>query len=140
MSVDPTVSPSRHDLDGRDDLELLVREFYRAVAMDDLLGPPFEAARADWHAHIATLVDFWAWQMFGEPGYSGHPLLAHRPVHERTPLGPSHYRRWIGLFAETVDEHFSGDIAEAIKTRARKMAAAMARLLGSDDSSRSVAG
>ena len=62
---------TRADIVDRDDIELLVRNFYRDAAMDDVLGPVFEAARVNRNAHIATLIDFWAWQLLGEPGYDG---------------------------------------------------------------------
>lgn len=117
------------DIVDRDDIEHLVRDFYRAAAMDDLLGPVFEAARVDWNAHIATLIDFWSWQLLGEPGYDGHPLRAHEPIHARTPLSHVHYQRWIALFCETIDESFRGPRADVAKGRGRKMAAAMERLL-----------
>ena len=53
---------------------------------DDMLGPVFEAADVDWTVHIAKLIDFWAWQLLGDPGYEGNPLRAHEPVHARTPF------------------------------------------------------
>ena len=117
------------DLADRADVESLVRDFYRQAAMDDLLGPVFEAARVRWDAHVATLVDFWAWQLLGEPGYEGQPLRAHEPVHARTPLSHRHYERWVELFCDTVDASFRGERAEIAKGRGRKMAAAMERLL-----------
>ena len=83
----------------------------------------------NWHAHIATLIDFWAWQLLGEPGYEGQPLRAHEPVQARTPLSHAHYERWIELFCDTVDTSFAGPRAELAKGRGRKMAAAMERLL-----------
>ena len=46
----------RSDLVDRVDIDRLVRDFYRDAAMDDLLGPVFEAADVDWNVHIATLV------------------------------------------------------------------------------------
>ena len=98
----------RDDIADRDDIEVLVRNFYRDAAMDDLLGPVFEAARVNWNAHIATLIDFWAWQLLGEPGYDGHPLRAHEPVHARTPFAHSFYERWVELFCGTVDASFRG--------------------------------
>lgn len=115
----------RQDLDDRVAIELLVRNFYREAAKDSVLGPVFEAARVNWHAHIATLVDFWAWQLLGEPGYVGQPLPAHEPEHARTPLGRAQYERWAALFSETVDAWFAGPIADAAKTHAQKMASAM---------------
>ena len=72
------------------------------------LGPVFEAARVNWNAHIATLIDFWAWQLLGEPGYDGHPLRAHEPIHARTPFAHSFYERWVDLFCGTVDASFQG--------------------------------
>jgi hemoglobin len=119
----------REDLVDRLGIELLVRNFYRDAAMDDLLGPVFEAAHVNWNAHIATLIDFWSWQLLGEPGYEGQPLRAHEPVHARTPLSHAHYERWVSLFCDTVDASFDGPNAELAKGRGRKMAAAMERLL-----------
>ncbi|MHB1139374.1 MAG: group III truncated hemoglobin, partial [Microthrixaceae bacterium] len=68
-------------------------------------------------------------QLLGERGYVGQPLLAHRAVVERVPFGAEHFERWIDLFDETVDEHFCGPVAELAHGRARKMAAALQRLL-----------
>jgi hemoglobin len=75
---------NRGDITTRIDVELLVRSFYRYAAMDELLGPIFRQADVNWDDHIATLTDFWSWQLLGEPGYTGHPLRAHEPVHART--------------------------------------------------------
>jgi hemoglobin len=119
----------RHDLAQRRDVELLVRTFYRAAAMDDLLGPVFAAAHVDWPAHLATVTDFWMWQLFGVRGYTGNPLLAHRPVDRMVPFTDAHFERWLSLFTETVDEHFEGPVAELAKARAAKMARALQRLL-----------
>ena len=117
------------DIVDADDIEHLVVDFYRAAAMDDLLGPVFAAADVNWAAHIATLIDFWSWQLLGEPGYSGNPLRAHEPAHAHTPFTPAHYAQWVELFVETVDHLFVGPRAELAKARGRKMATAMERLL-----------
>ena len=120
---------ARENIVDGDDIDLLVRNFYRDAAMDDLLGPVFEAAHVNWNAHVATLIDFWAWQLLGEPGYDGRPLRAHEPVHARTPLSHSHYERWVDLFCDTINASFRGPHAEVAKGRGRKMAAAMERML-----------
>ena len=124
----------RHDLAQRRHVELLVRTFYRAAAMDDRLGPIFSAARVDWPAHIATVTDFWMWQLFGVRGYEGNPLIAHRPAHRKTPFTPAHFERWLALFTETVDELFEGPVAELAKARGTKMAQALQRLLRGESS------
>lgn len=117
------------DIADRDDVERLVRDFYRQAAMDDVLGPVFEAAAVDWRAHIATLVDFWSWQLLGVRGYEGNPLRAHASVHHVVPFTAAHYARWLDLFESTVDSLFAGPVADLAKARGRKMAAALARLL-----------
>ena len=117
------------DLRDADDIDGFVRAFYRLAATDDLLGPVFEEAGVDWSVHIPTLIEFWSWQLFGVPGYEGQPLLAHRALQAATPFRPEHYERWLEIFDDTMDEHFSGPTAELAKARARKMAAAMRRLL-----------
>ena len=124
----PAPAPVR-DLRDADDVDGFVRAFYRRAAMDDVLGPVFEAAGVDWSVHIPTLIEFWSWQLFGVPGYEGHPLLAHRHLQAATPFRPAHYERWLEIFDDTIDERFIGPTAEAAKARARKMAAAMRRLL-----------
>jgi hemoglobin len=125
----------RHDLATRRDVELLVRTFYRAAAMDDVLGPVFAAAHVDWPAHLATVSDFWMCQLLGVRGYEGNPLLAHRPAHRNTPFTDAHFDRWLALFTETVDEHFAGPVANLAKTRAAKMAHALQRLLRGESAS-----
>ena len=123
---------NRKDLVTRGDVELLVRSFYRYAAMDELLGPIFSAAHVAWDDHVATLTDFWSWQLLGERGYTGHPLRAHEPVHARTPFADAHYERWLDLFVSTVDEHFVGNTAELAKHRATKMANALRKLLNGE--------
>jgi hemoglobin len=119
----------RRDVATRRDVELLVRTFYRAAAMDDVLGPVFRAAHVDWPHHLAVVGEFWMDQLFGTGGYEGNPLRAHEPVDRRTPLTAAHFERWLQLFDETVDELFDGPVADRAKARAATMAQALKRLL-----------
>ena len=123
------MNDDRAELRSRDDVERLVRSFYRDAAMDDLLGPVFAAAGVDWPSHIDRLTDFWCWQLLGESSYAGNPLRAHLPVHGRTPFTDAHFERWLELFTATVDHHFRGPTADVAKSRATKMATALRRLL-----------
>lgn len=117
------------DLKTREDIDRLVRDFYRQVAMDDVLGPVFSGADVDWSVHLPKLGDFWAWQLLGERDYTGNPLRAHEPVHARTPFEPVHYQRWLELFDTTVDDLFHGPNADTAKQRAHQMARSLRRLL-----------
>lgn len=123
------VEESRPDLDGREQIERLVRDFYRDVAQDDLLGPIFAAAHVDWPTHLDKLVDFWAWQLLAQRGYDGNPLRAHESVHALVPFRAEHFERWLHIFEETVDGHFEGPFADLAKHRAQRMARALQRLL-----------
>ena len=117
------------DLGSRTQVYQLVRRFYRRCVQDELLGPIFDTQVADWDHHFDVITEFWMWQLFGERGYHGQTLDAHRHVHEAMPLGTEHFGRWVELFCETVDELAVGPVAETAKQRGRKMAAAMERLL-----------
>lgn len=125
----------RHDLATRRDVQALVVRFYRAAAMDDLLGPVFAAAHVDWPGHVDTVTDFWMWQLFGVRGYEGNPLRAHEPVDRRTPFTQAHFDRWLALFTETVHEQFEGPKADLAMARAAKMAHALQRLLAGESAS-----
>jgi hemoglobin len=127
--VSSPAQPS-HDIRHRGDIEEIVRAFYRDVATDDLLGPIFAGMGVDWPSHIELLADFWAWQVLGKPGYAGHPLRAHEPVHAAFPFEHRHFERWLELFTATVDGHAAGPKADACLQRAAKMANALERLLG----------
>jgi hemoglobin len=121
------------DITDRADIEELVRAFYRDVATDGLLGPVFEGADVHWPSHIDTLTRFWSWQLLGQPGYDGNPLLAHAPIHRDRPFTDAHFERWLDLFTSTVDGHFTGPVADTAKHRAAKMARALQRLLDGRD-------
>jgi hemoglobin len=120
---------ARTDLADREDVEDLVRAFYRDVATDDVLGPIFARAEVDWPAHIGTLTDFWCGQLFGQRGYEGNPLRAHQPLHRDQPLTAGHFDHWVDLFSATIDERFAGPTADLAKARAKSIAATLRRLL-----------
>jgi hemoglobin len=114
------------------DIEVLVRDFYRDVAMDDVLGPVFERAGVDWSVHLPKLVDFWTWQLLGDRVYEGQPILAHVSAHQRTPFTERHYERWLSLFTATIDGRFGGPTADLAKARADRIASTMQRMLADE--------
>lgn len=132
MSIPPKhpLPPPSSDLDSREAIDSFVRDFYRQVAQDDVIGPVFAGMNVDWGVHVPKLIDFWCWQLLGERGYDGQPLRAHEPVHDRFPFEPAHYERWLNLFETTMDINFVGPRAEAAKYRAHRMANALQRLMG----------
>ncbi|OCB30288.1 cyanoglobin [Mycobacterium malmoense] len=122
------------DLATRADVEALLRRFYGRVMVDDVLVEPFaELQTKGLDSHIPVMADFWETALFRAGLYRGSALQAHRVVHQRTPLGSSHFVRWLTVWNETVDEMFRGPIAERAKIQGARIAWAMhRRLTGSD--------
>jgi hemoglobin len=101
------------DINTETDIQLLVDSFYAKVKADGLLGPVFlNHLGEDWDKHLQTMYKFWGMTLFGETGYTGHPLSKHLPL----PIHETHFNRWLHLFRETLSEHFDGPVAgEAMK-------------------------
>lgn len=106
----------RNDILNRADVKLLVDTFYEKVKVDDLLAPLF--AHVDWPHHLPVMYNFWSSVLFGDMTYSGNPLGRHLALK----LQKYHFTRWLKLFTETVDDHFSGFNANEAKNRARLVA------------------
>ena len=122
------MTQNSRDLDSRIAIHGLVVAFYREVALDDLLGPVFgQVAEVDWSVHIPKLVDYWCRVVLREPCYDGYILAPHQRIHDLEPLRPEMFDRWVRLFADVVDEHWHGSMADAAKAHAAAMAATLAR-------------
>lgn len=102
-----------------DDIKLLVDSFYSKVRRDALLGHIFEDVIQDrWPVHLEKMYRFWQTVLLEEHTYHGAPF----PPHAVLPVEKDHFVRWMELFTQTVEEHFTGDKATEAKWRAGKMA------------------
>ena len=108
------------DLETRQDLELLLTEFYGAALYDTEIGHHFEGV--DLIAHLPIIADFWEKVLFGNQVYFGNPLAVHQKLQRNSPLTLRHFQRWIEIFSMKVDELFAGEKAEAAKLRAKMIA------------------
>ena len=110
----------------RKDVSLLVRTFYAKIRKHDLLGPIFnQAIPADhWEVHLEKLTDFWETNLFAVAKFKGNPMQAHRNVDRANQykIEMDHFGHWLQLWFETIDELFTGDLADRAKRAARKMA------------------
>lgn len=104
------------DIKNREDIQVLVNEFYAKVQDDPLLEPVF--THVDWPHHLPIMYNFWSAMLLGDQSYSGNPLQKHLPL----PIQRQHFQQWLKLFKETVDENFSGEKAEEVKMRAESIA------------------
>ena len=110
---------SKKDILNIGDIKLLVDTFYDKVREDQLIGPIFnERIQNRWPQHLAKMYTFWQTVLLGEHTYYGSPF----PPHANLPVQKEHFERWLSLFSQTLQELFSGEIANEAIWRANKMA------------------
>lgn len=111
------------DITDDSDIQTLVHAFYAKIGQDERLGFIFnEVAAVDWDHHLPRMVDFWSNLIFQTGRYQGRPFRQHLPL----PIKMEDFSRWLTLFNETVDEHFSGENAESAKELAARIASSFA--------------
>lgn len=111
------------DINNRADLERLIETFYERVFADEEIGPFFtQVARVTPETHFPLLANFWETVLFGKNLYHHNIIQKHLELHQKQPLESHHFERWLSLFCETVDQLFSGPVAEQAKIRAQSMA------------------
>jgi hemoglobin len=102
----------------RENIIVLVDSFYAKVRRDELIGPVFnDIAQVDWDEHLPKLYNFWSDLLLGTDEYHGRPFPPHMPLG----LQIEHFERWLQLFLQTVDEHFTGVKALEAKQRALRI-------------------
>ena len=110
----------KKDIENLDDIKLMVNTFYGRIQKNHVLGPIFEErVGGRWEQHLEKMYRFWQTILFDEHTYSGTPF----PPHARMPIDESHFIIWVQNWTGTVDEFFSGPVAEEAKKRGTLMAA-----------------
>ena len=94
------------------DVHELVQTFYQKVLGDDVLAPFFK--NLNFEEHLPKMEFFWRFVLLDEPGYTTSVTDKH--MHMR--LKEEHFKRWIHLFTQTLDELFIGEKVELAKQRA----------------------
>lgn len=110
---------SKPDLDTAERIDGFVERFYDRVLADEELAPVFlDVAGIDLREHLPRIAAYWKKMLLGEPGYDRHMMVHHRNIHARRSITPELGRRWLAHFEATLDEHYTGPVAE----RARALA------------------
>ena len=111
------------DLKDRADIHLLVSTFYGRIRKDVYLAPIFERHIQDWDSHFEHLTDFWEAQLFFKKRFEGNPLEIHQKVDaaENYTINEQHFGIWINHWIQTLDDLFTGEKADTLKARARKI-------------------
>ena len=101
-------------------LARLIPRFYARVRADDLLGPLFDEAVADWPEHLERLVAFWSSVMLTAGRYKGNPMQAH--MRHKPRITPEMFARWLALWAEVTDAEMPPAAAAALQAKAARIA------------------
>jgi hemoglobin len=109
----------KRDIEGLDDIKLLVNTFYEKVRANNFLAPVFNARIQDgWPQHLEKMYTFWQTVLLGEHTYYSSPFLPHAKL----PVDHAHFVQWLTLFTTTIEELFIGEKADEALWRANKMA------------------
>lgn len=114
-------------LETREDIEFLVNEFYHKVVQDDTIGFFFdEVAKVDWSHHLPKMYSFWETLLLGNISYKGNPMAMHFPINKKVAMEKFHFEQWIKLWTKTINENFSGELADLAIYKATNIANLMA--------------
>ena len=114
------------DIANRKDIEQLMRAFYGKLLTDENIAYIFtDVAKIDLEKHLPHLADFWEQNILGAGSYGRNVLKMHLDLHDLHPLTSAHFKIWLDHFYTTIDESFSGEKAELMKTRALSIATVM---------------
>jgi len=114
------------DIQTREDLHLLMGEFYLKLLADNKINFIFNRiAKIDLAPHLLELVDFWEQILFDTGSYRKNVMQIHMDLNQKTKLSEEHFAIWLNYFNLTIDENFEGQSAENMKTRALSIATVM---------------
>jgi hemoglobin len=98
----------------------VVEQFYAQARLDPVIGPVFNRVIAPqaWPHHLDTITDFWSSMLLGTGRYAGRPMPKHMAIPE---LSDAHFKRWLLLFRQTVEQHCPPDIAQLFIERSERI-------------------
>lgn len=117
----------KKDILSREDLHLVVSEFYKELLKNKQLNHFFEDFREEkkLQEHLGVLVNFWDNTLFYSGTYSKNAIKPHINIHSTHPISATNFETWLRLFQRAVDENFQGQNADTIKNRALSIATVM---------------
>ena len=117
----------KNDIVNREDIYLIVNEFYKELFADENLKHFFEKFNQtnELEKHLQILVDFWDNILFFSGTYQRNAMLPHIKLNNEKPFKKLHFDLWLKHFHKTIDEHFIGDNAQTAKNRATSIATVM---------------
>jgi hemoglobin len=114
------------DISTREDLELLMRAFYEKLLHDDAINYVFtDVAKINLEEHLPHIVSFWEQNILNVGNYRNNVLKIHLDLNEKIQFTETHFNTWLSHLENTIDQHFAGENAEKMKTRALSIATIM---------------
>ena len=115
------------DISSRNDLLMIVRDFFALLFQSDDLKEFFEDFKDKevLELHLETLVDFWDNTLFYSGSYKKNAMKPHIELHEKHQLNSVHFKQWLDLLTKAIDKNFTGVNAETMKNRALSIATVM---------------
>lgn len=114
------------DIQNRSDLENVVRKFYKLAIPDAVIGHFFtEVIPIEWEEHIHTVTNFWDSMIFGTSEYKNNPMMPHIKLNGLSRMEKQHFEKWLYLWRKTIHEHYQGQRAEEVISRATSIAKIM---------------
>lgn len=114
------------DIENKDDLYLLVDEFYKKLLSDASISYIFtDVVKIKLEEHLPILVTFWSQSLFNTGGYFNNLTQIHLDISKKEYLTPELYKIWLNHFNTTVNELFEGPNSEKIITQALSIATVM---------------
>ena len=114
------------DIENRTDIENLMTAFYTKAIDDKTIGHYFtEVVTLNLEKHLPIICNFWESVLFNQAVYHGNVMQIHQHLHSLSAFTGEHFKQWLLLLKQTVNEHFEGDNSEKIKQRAESIATVM---------------
>lgn len=117
----------KKDISNREDLYLIVQSFYEKLFSDadmEIFFNEFKEPEA-LKKHLLVLVDFWDGILFYTGAYKKNAIQPHLEKNKKVPFESKHFKKWILLFSNSIDELFQGEVSEMAKSRAQSIATVM---------------
>ncbi len=117
----------KSDIQNREDISLIMKEFYIKLLDDEQVKHFFEDIIQQNHLeqHLETITDFWNGILFNDTAYQKNAMQPHLILNKTKPFKKEHFKTWLQHFYTSVNENFNGEKAEMAKTRALSIATVM---------------
>lgn len=111
-----------NDIKTIQDIQLLVNTFYDKVKTSEIGFFFSDVVNVNWEKHLPKMYIFWQSVLFADVKFDGNPMGAHFPINEKVAMEKHHFETWLKLWKETIDQLFSGEMADSAKNKAENIA------------------